>query len=133
MSRSTRPRTLRQKLHFQYCYDRLKQLEWDVHQRVARDEAIPEAWREIARQAPRAKKVRISMWVEEDVVKFFKSLGHPYQPRMNDVLKGFMHAKIAGLTRETEFLELAFHLADTDPRPELGGTAALEDRQSGRL
>lgn len=126
-AKSGAPSSARQKLQHKFLYDKLKQLEWDLHQKVAREEAIPDDWHVIAGRPHGTKKVRISMWVEEDVVRFFKSLGHPYQPRMNDVLKAFMHAKLAGVIREAEMVELYFHRADVEERPQLGAAEWWEE------
>ena len=38
-------------------------------------------------------------------MKWFRSMGPGYQPRMNDVLRAFMHAKLAGLLKGDETLD----------------------------
>lgn len=134
MTRDTRhrPRTQAKKLHFNYLFDRLKQLEWDLHHPIAQDWAIPRDWHEIASRPQRGKKVRISLWVEADVVRFFKALGHPYQPRMNDVLRAFMEARLSGILREEGDIEDYFNQSKTEPRPELGYSDDQWERFGGR-
>ena len=42
---------------------------------------------------------------EEDVVRFFRGMGEGYGPRMNAVLRAFMHARLAGLLRGGETMD----------------------------
>ena len=74
----------------------MQRFEWDMHSPIAQAGRIPSAWRGIWERRT-AKKQRVSLWVNADVVKFFRSLGPGYGPRMNDVLHAFMMARLAGL------------------------------------
>lgn len=127
MTGNPRPTTKPQKVHWNYMVDRLNQLEWDLHFPTARNWAIPAEWHEIAARTKRGEKVKITMYVEKDIVRFFKSLGHPYQPRMNDVLGAFMEAKIAGVLFEAGEVERFFDEVRRKQRPELGDTDAEWD------
>jgi len=115
-----KPRTKAQKTHFNYLLDRLKQLEWDLHHPIAQAWAVPRGWHEIAARPHRGKTTRITLRVEDDVLRFFKALGHPYQPRMNDVLKAFMEAKLAGILDEEGEIDRYFNQSVSEPRPKLG-------------
>ena len=44
----------------------------------------------------------MNLRLEADVVKFFKSMGEGYGPRINDVLRSYMHARLAGVIRGAE-------------------------------
>lgn len=41
--------------------------------------------------------MRLTIRLDADVVRFFKSMGPGYQPRINKVLRTFMHARLAKL------------------------------------
>ena len=48
--------------------------------------------------------MKVNLRLEADVVKFFKSMGPDYGPRINDVLRSYMHARLAGVIRGAETL-----------------------------
>jgi hypothetical protein len=55
---------------------------------------------------PRARaSVRVTVRLDADVVTWVRSMGPGYQPRMNDVLSAFMHAKLAGLLHGDDTIE----------------------------
>lgn len=91
--------TPKQRAHYHYMSDIIRRLEWDLHNTIEMTSHIPEAWHEIAQKTPEHKTVRINLRVDASVVKFFKSMGTGYGPRINDVLSSYMHARIAGVIR----------------------------------
>lgn len=93
----TEKMTRKQREHFGYLMDVLSQLEWDLHQPVVQRGRIPAEWRKIANARYPGKKQKVTFWVEEDVVRFFKKMGRGYTLRMNEVLVAFMRARLAGL------------------------------------
>ena len=48
--------------------------------------------------------MKVTLALEADVLKFFKSMGEGYGPRINDVLRSYMHARLAGVIRGAETL-----------------------------
>ena len=96
--------TPRQSAQMTYMMDVMRRLEWDLHNTIELTGRIPEAWHDIATATPRAAKVKVTLSLEADVLKFFKSMGEGYGPRMNDVLKSYMHARLAGVIRGAETL-----------------------------
>ena len=123
-----RPRTSREKDHFYCLIDIMNQLEHDLYQPILRQQALPAAWQTISRQRKISKKKRITIGIEEDVLKFFRGLGHPYQPRMNDVLRSFMHAKLAGvLARFPDLVDENFEFWAEQPRPKIGDLEKLTE------
>ena len=78
--------------------------EWDMHHHVARQGRVPEAWTRIWRERDHAKE-RVTIRVDADVLKFFKSLGAGHGPRMNAVLRAFMQARLAGLIEGEDLLD----------------------------
>ena len=70
----------------------------DLAEKAARQtllycEVIPNAWGRIEEEVPvRPKKIRVTAAYEEEVVKWYRAMGHNYQARMNAVLKTYMLA-----------------------------------------
>ena len=93
------------RINYHYMADAMRRLEWDLHQKVLTEGRIPEAWHEIARERGEAKRIRVTIALEEDVVRFFRGMGEGYGPRMNAVLRAFMHARLAGLLRGGETMD----------------------------
>ena len=110
--------TKTERVNFHYLMDAMRRLEWDMHSEVLRQQRIPGLWHGIANERGRKPLVRVTMGLEEDVVKFFKSMGRGYQERMNDVLRAFMHARLAGMV---DGPDTPPELHD-GPRPQWGDT-----------
>jgi uncharacterized protein (DUF4415 family) len=96
--------TPRQRAQMTYMMDVMRRLEWDLHNTIEMTGRIPEAWHEIATATPRAAKTKVTLALETDVLKFFRSMGEGYGPRINDVLRSYMHARLAGVIRGAETL-----------------------------
>ncbi|WP_333816068.1 BrnA antitoxin family protein [Tabrizicola sp.] len=94
--------TPRQRAQMTYMMDVMRRLEWDLHNTIELTGRIPEEWHRIATATPRAAKVKVTLALEADVLKFFRSMGEGYGPRINDVLKSYMHARLAGVIRGAE-------------------------------
>jgi hypothetical protein len=91
------PRGKVQKAHFNYFCDLMAQIEWDLHEHLLESGRVPRGWHQIARARGAREKLRLTIRVEEDVVKFFRSFGKGYQQRMNDVLAAWMHGRLAAV------------------------------------
>jgi uncharacterized protein (DUF4415 family) len=90
--------------HYTYMSDVMRRLEWDLHNTIELTGRIPEEWHQIASATPEAAGVKVNLRLEADVVKFFKSMGEGYGPRINAVLKSYMHARLAGVIKGAETL-----------------------------
>jgi uncharacterized protein (DUF4415 family) len=117
--------TPRQRAQMTYMMDVMRRLEWDLHNTIELTGRIPEAWHEIATATPRSAKVKVNLCLEADVVKFFKSMGEGYGPRINDVLKSYMHARLAGVIRGAETVAhyRRREVGLDGPKPAFGDTA----------
>ena len=119
--------TARQREHTTYMMDVMRRLEWDLHNTIEMTGRIPEEWHDIAMATPHQARVKVNLGLEADVVKFFRSMGLGYGPRINDVLKSYMHARLAGVIRGAE--TTAHHRrreADHDgAKPGFGEIAAM--------
>ena len=99
-----KPLSMTARKHHYYMGDAMRRLEWDLHNAVFEARRIPKEWYEISTRRETTTK-RVTIRLDEDVVKWFKSMGPGYQPRINDVLRTFMHAKLAGLINGEETIE----------------------------
>ncbi len=117
--------TPRQRAQMTYMMDVMRRLEWDLHNTIELTGRIPAEWHEIATRTPRQAKVKVTLDLEKDVVTFFKSMGEGYGPRINDVLRSYMHARLAGVIRGAETLA---HYREREeawsgPKPAFGDVA----------
>ena len=119
--------TPRQRSHYTYLMDVMSRLEWDFHNAIHRHGRIPQDWAEIAQATPRQTKTKVTFEVENDVLKFFKQMGKGHGPRMNDVLRAFMHARLAGVVDGADTLAIYREgaRANAGPRPEFGDVSRL--------
>lgn len=93
------------RINYHYMADAMRRLEWDLHQKLLTEGRIPDAWHDIALERGPRKRIRVTIALEEDVVRFFRAMGEGYGPRMNAVLRAFMHARLAGLVRGAETMD----------------------------
>lgn len=117
--------TPRQRAQMTYMMDVMRRLEWDLHNTIEMTGRIPEAWHEIAASTPHAPRLKVNLRLEADVVKFFRSMGEGYGARINDVLKSYMHARLAGVIRGAETTAHYRKRAELHdgPKPAFGDTA----------
>ena len=97
--------TPRQRAQMSYMMDVMRRLEWDLHNSIEMTGRIPEEWHEIAQKRPASGKEKVTLRLETDVLKFFRSIGPDYGPRINDVLRSYMHARLAGVIRGAETID----------------------------
>jgi uncharacterized protein (DUF4415 family) len=98
--------TARERASYFYMAEAMRRLEWDLHQTIEATSRIPAEWHQIAQRADRQPTERVTLRLDRDVVKFFRSMGTGYGPRINDVLRSYMHARLAGVIRGAETMEL---------------------------
>ncbi|MDB5665252.1 BrnA antitoxin family protein [Cypionkella sp.] len=114
--------TPRQRSHHTYMMDVMQRLEWDLHNTIHVAGRVPHAWDEIARETPHQTKHKITLDLEADVLKFFKSMGKGHARRINDVLKTYMHARLAGVIAGAETMAIYRRAAQgmSATRPQFG-------------
>ncbi len=117
--------TAKERAQMTYMMDIGRRIEWDLHNAIDQSGFIPEEWHRIAKETPRARRVKITMRVGEDVLRFFRSVGTGHLPRMADVLEVYMRARLAGIVRGAETINHFRRREDyhDGPRPEFGGVA----------
>jgi uncharacterized protein (DUF4415 family) len=81
-------RERRADIRFRY---QLAQLEQDLRDIKTMENVVPPEWFKMDTLAPtRPRRKRITLLVDEEVVKWFKGLGEGYQGRVNAVLRAYM-------------------------------------------
>ena len=114
--------TPRQNAQFYYMMDVMRRFEWDMHNRIEQSGRIPAEWHDIAKERPDRVKRQVNIGLDEDVLKFFKSLGKGYGAKINLILKSFMHARLAGVLEGAETLNhfKTWEQNFDEPKPEFG-------------
>jgi len=100
-------RNARQRAHYHRLAETLRELEFHLHGRLEGSGQLPPEWDEIARQQGAMPKVKVTFWVEGDVVKFFRATGRGFQTRMAEVLAAFVHARLSGIVAGAEGVDYA--------------------------
>ncbi len=96
-------RSKAEELSFSRMLDQLGD-QMDEVERLKRGvELIPPGWHRVAREAPvTPPKTKVSLKLDDDMVAWFRSLGRGWQPRMNAVLRAYMHAVISKAVKGAE-------------------------------
>lgn len=118
----------RQREHTHYLAEVLRTLERDLHGRIAEAGLIPPEWQAIALERGARPKVRLCLWVEADVLGFYRSQGAGHTRRMAEVLRSFMHARLAGILRGPEHTDYSA----PEPSPITQKLNALRARMAAR-
>lgn len=108
--------------HYHYMADAMRRLEWDLHRKIEATGRIPVEWHEIAQEEGRVGTECTSLRLDRDVLRFFKSMGLGYGPRINRVLRTYMHARLAGVIRGADTAPM-FRVPMAGERPLWGETA----------
>ena len=74
----------------------LEEQERDFERFKLTSRLVPPGWYDMERKAPvTLPKRKLTLALDADMVAWFRGLGRGYQPRMNAVLRAYMHAVIA--------------------------------------
>ncbi len=111
--------------NYHHMAEALLTLERDLHRGRAKG-AIPPEWHGIALERGPGRKTKATIWMEEDVLRFFKGMGRGHTARMAEVLRTFMHARLAGVLKGAEGV-------DYSPRPAPEEDAEWERRAQEQL
>ena len=77
----------------------MRDLEGDLGWRLKDSPRIPAAWHEIAQERIQPLKQKVTLRIDEDVIKFFRAMGQGHLTRMNAVLRTFMLARLAEVVK----------------------------------
>ena len=114
-----KPLTSKQREHHHYLIDAMARIDYDLHNRIYINQRVPSDWIRIA-TSPSPHRKRVTIRLDEDVLKFFRSMGRDYGPRINDVLKAFMHARLMGLLHGDETVDQFKEQEQSGPRKRPG-------------
>lgn len=121
--------------NYHYHADAMRRLEWDLHQTIYAQMRIPKEWHEVAREKGRCATERVTIRVDAEVLKFFRTTGTDWHGRVNRVLSAYVHAKLAGLIEGAETMDYMKRSPD-DPmdydgkRPDWAGPS-IEMQKNG--
>jgi len=106
-SKHPKDMTLKERIAWMNSVEGLRQIEYDMVDALNRNETIPSEWHRIWRGEDRdTRRTKVTLKLDADVVRFFKSMGPGYQPRMNRVLRSFMQARLAKIVDGPENEEM---------------------------
>ncbi len=92
--------------HYNRMLLEMSELETWNRNRKLKEAHLPEAWREIAREAELPqKKVPVTIRLDADLAKWFRSQGLGHQTRMNRVLRAYMLALLSKEIRAADDLD----------------------------
>lgn len=112
--------------HYHWLAESLRNLEADLRHGMAGSAFIPADWAAIAQADPEPAKVKVTLRVDADVARFFRTLGTGHLTRMNAVLRAFMHARLAGVVKGAEGVAYSPTLAEqVESEAEALGAAML--------
>ncbi|SIT04565.1 BrnA antitoxin family protein [Paracoccus saliphilus] len=120
--------------NYHYMADAMRMLEWDLHQRLMTELRIPAEWHQIAREKGLPGKTRVTLRLDEDIVRFFRSMGTNWQSKVNQVLSVWMHARLAGLINGGETMDYMKRRevkGHDGPRPKWGDLQQQADEVFG--
>ena len=91
--------------NYHFMAEGMRRLEAALLGRLDGAGVVPPEWQAIAQAPQTGGKVKLTLWVEADVVTFFRSMGRGHTTRMADVLKTFMHARLARVVKGPEAVD----------------------------
>jgi hypothetical protein len=100
--RPTQSRVELLRSHYNHMAIELRGLEFDLRWGMEGSDRIPAAWSEIAIEPFCPTKEKLSLRIDEDVLRFFRATGQGYLTRMNKVLRTYMLARLAGVVKGAE-------------------------------
>ncbi len=92
--------------HFYFMSIAQKRVEWEIANTLWRGWGLPAAWHDIALAPREAKREKVSLYLDANVMKFFRAMGRGHHGRINDVLKIWMHGRLMRLIHGPEHNEL---------------------------
>ncbi len=92
--------TARQKLQYRFFHDQAMQFDYDLRHAIWGRRLLPEEWRRAFEAEPVKGKTRVTLRLDEDLVRFFRAFGPGWQGVLNRVVRAFVKARLAGILDE---------------------------------
>lgn len=106
----------------------LRDLETDLRWKLEGSVRIPAAWTEIAQDRSQPAKTKVTLRLDEDVLRFFRSMGQGHLTRMNAVLRAFMLARLAEVVKAEARYEMTPKEVETRIRDEIFAVISAQAR-----
>ena len=94
--------TARQRLHYRFFHDQAMQFDYDLRHAIWIRHVLPDEWRQEMRSEPVKGKTRVTLRLDEDLVRFFRAFGPGWQTRLNTVVRAYVKARLAGILDEPD-------------------------------
>ena len=98
------PKTARQRAEAELFTEAARAFDWDLRYAVSSGRVIPSEWRETFKSET-PPKTRVTIGLDADVVKLFRSMGKGWQTSLNLVVRAYVKARLAGLLHAPDSLE----------------------------
>lgn len=92
--------------HFYFMAVAQKRVEWEIANTLWKGWGLPAAWNDIALSPKEGKREKVTLYVDANVMRFFRAMGRGMHGRINDVLKIWMYARLMRLVHGPEHNEL---------------------------
>ncbi len=98
--------TKSQKLSLERLHKRLIELDNDGNLAIMIKHQIPEAWHVLEHDLDvQEKKVKVTLWLDQSVAKYYRAMGRGYQARINRILGTYAQMQMADLARFFEVMK----------------------------
>jgi uncharacterized protein (DUF4415 family) len=85
--------------HFYFMQVAQKRTEWDIANTLWKGWGLPAAWHDIALGPKEGKREKVTLYLDTNVMKFFKAMGAGHHRRIDEVLKIWMYGRLSQLVR----------------------------------
>ena len=106
----------------------LRDLESDLRWKLDGSVRIPAAWHAIAQERQQPAKTKVTLRLDDDVLRFFRSMGQGHLTRMNAVLRAFMLARLAEVVKAEGHYEPTTKETERRIRDEIFAVLQAQDR-----
>lgn len=96
----------RQLEHYWFMSVAQRRVEWEIANTLWRGWGLPAEWHEIAMGPREGRREKVTLYLDANVMKFFRAMGRGHHARLNDVLSVWMYGRLARIVRGPEAAEL---------------------------
>ncbi|MEM9031142.1 MAG: BrnA antitoxin family protein [Pseudomonadota bacterium] len=85
------------KLHYRFMVDQCRQFEYDLRHAMLNRLVLPSEWQGVFEKEPVKGTTRVTIRLDEDLVRFFRKFGPGWQKVLNTVVRAFVKARLSGI------------------------------------
>ncbi|MEM9851852.1 MAG: BrnA antitoxin family protein [Pseudomonadota bacterium] len=123
--------TRAQRLEYRFFLDQMKQFEWHLRWSIWDQRIVPDIWHRALEAEGQPPKTRVTIRLDEDLVKFFRKMGPGWQTTLNAVVRSFVKARLSGIIEGP--LSLDKTLPGLGDYPEIGDAERGLERMRAAL